>query len=228
MLSMLWTSLSAVPVLVKVLVTLALILLANRLVKELLVSVLAGTLLLGLVVRARPARRGGDRLGALPRAGQPAADRGAPAGDLAEQPDGRRRGDARPGGGGALARAPAPGLRRAARGDRLPAHARRGAVFRPDGGQRRPAALPERPAEDADQPLVPAHLGVLVAAVPRRDPGPGADPPGDLAVHPGPAAGDPDRRRQRGAAPAAPHPQRASAGPNAGRPRRRPAPAAPS
>ena len=48
MLSMLWTSLSAVPVLVKVLVTLALILLANRLVKELLVSVLAGTLLLGL------------------------------------------------------------------------------------------------------------------------------------------------------------------------------------
>ena len=34
--------------LVKVLVTLALILLANRLVKELLVSVLAGTLLLGL------------------------------------------------------------------------------------------------------------------------------------------------------------------------------------
>jgi integral membrane protein (TIGR00529 family) len=48
MLSMLWASLSAVPVLVKVLVTLALILLANRLVKELLVSVLAGTLLLGL------------------------------------------------------------------------------------------------------------------------------------------------------------------------------------
>ncbi len=44
----LWTSLSAVPVLVKVLVTLALILLVNRLVKELLVSVLAGTLLLGL------------------------------------------------------------------------------------------------------------------------------------------------------------------------------------
>jgi hypothetical protein len=48
MLWTLWTSLSAVPVLVKVLVTLALILLANRLVKELLVSVLAGTLLLGL------------------------------------------------------------------------------------------------------------------------------------------------------------------------------------
>jgi integral membrane protein (TIGR00529 family) len=48
MLSMLWNSLSAVPALVKVLVTLALILLANRLVKELLVSVLAGTLLLGL------------------------------------------------------------------------------------------------------------------------------------------------------------------------------------
>jgi hypothetical protein len=48
MLSMLWSSLSALPVLVKVLVTLALILLANRLVKELLVSVLAGTLLLGL------------------------------------------------------------------------------------------------------------------------------------------------------------------------------------
>jgi len=44
----LWSSLSALPVLVKVLVTLALILLANRLVKELLVSVLAGTLLLGL------------------------------------------------------------------------------------------------------------------------------------------------------------------------------------
>jgi hypothetical protein len=38
----------SLPVLVKVLVSLALILLANRLVKELLVSVLAGTLLLGL------------------------------------------------------------------------------------------------------------------------------------------------------------------------------------
>jgi hypothetical protein len=36
------------PVLVKVLVTLALILLANRLVRELLVSVLVGTILLGL------------------------------------------------------------------------------------------------------------------------------------------------------------------------------------
>ena len=45
---MLWTSPSAVPVLVKVLVSLAVILLANRLLKELLVSVLAGTLLLGL------------------------------------------------------------------------------------------------------------------------------------------------------------------------------------
>jgi integral membrane protein (TIGR00529 family) len=41
-------SLSAVPVLVKVLASLALILLLNRLVKELLVSVLVGTLLLGL------------------------------------------------------------------------------------------------------------------------------------------------------------------------------------
>jgi hypothetical protein len=40
--------LAALPVLVKVLASLALILLANRLVKELLVSVLAGTLLLGL------------------------------------------------------------------------------------------------------------------------------------------------------------------------------------
>ena len=41
-------ALSAVPVLVKVLASLALILLLNRLVKELLVSVLVGTLLLGL------------------------------------------------------------------------------------------------------------------------------------------------------------------------------------
>jgi integral membrane protein (TIGR00529 family) len=40
--------LAALPVLVKVLASLALILIANRLVKELLVSVLAGTLLLGL------------------------------------------------------------------------------------------------------------------------------------------------------------------------------------
>jgi integral membrane protein (TIGR00529 family) len=42
------TALSALPVLVKVLASLALILLLNRLVKELLISVLVGTLLLGL------------------------------------------------------------------------------------------------------------------------------------------------------------------------------------
>ena len=42
------TALSALPVLVKVLASLALILLLNRLVKELLLSVLVGTLLLGL------------------------------------------------------------------------------------------------------------------------------------------------------------------------------------
>ncbi len=48
LLSSVLASLAAMPVLLKVLVTLGLILLANRLVKELLLSVLAGTLLLGL------------------------------------------------------------------------------------------------------------------------------------------------------------------------------------
>jgi integral membrane protein (TIGR00529 family) len=48
LLSSIAASLAAMPVLVKVLASLALILLANRLVKELLISVLIGTLLLGL------------------------------------------------------------------------------------------------------------------------------------------------------------------------------------
>jgi uncharacterized protein len=48
LLSSLASSLAAMPVLVKVLISLALILVANRLVKELLVSVLLGTLVLGL------------------------------------------------------------------------------------------------------------------------------------------------------------------------------------